>query len=172
MVGCVAAHLVVQHRNGPQHHQREHRAQHRRGFAAQPGGHADGGREPDASGCGQALDLAFGIALEDGARAQKPHARDDALQHAAVVCRFNAGLLSHQHEQGRAHRHQHVRAHASGLARVFAFPTQQPAQQRCHGQAHHDARGLCRIGHVREFRGHRAGDLLPEVSHGHGPCTR
>ena len=95
---------------------------------AQACGHPDGGGQPDPSRRGQPLDLVVAIALEDGACAQKPHARDDALDHAAGFRRFDADLLRDQHEQCRSHRNEHVRAHAGILACMLALPAQHSAQ--------------------------------------------
>ena len=57
-------------------------------WAPKPCGNPDRRCQPDAGRSGQTFDLALRIPFEDGARAKKPNAGNDALQHAAVVrCR-------------------------------------------------------------------------------------
>src|SRR6516164_649765 len=96
--------------------------------------HARG--HPDAGRRGEPVHAMAFLASDDNSRAEKPDARHDALDHAAL---FAAGRrVDRQNGQGRAEAHEAERAHARRLAVQITVEPEQDADQGRHAEPNRD----------------------------------
>ena len=116
--------------------QHEHNADHddlplrNRASRAHARGHPHAGRR------GEPVHVMAFLASDDNTRAEKPDARHDALDHAAV---FSAGRrVDRQNGQGRAEAHEAERAHARRLAVQITVEPEQDADQGRHAEPNRD----------------------------------
>jgi hypothetical protein len=87
--------------------------------------HARG--HPDAGRRGESVHMMAFLASDNNARPEKPDARHDALDHAALL---GAGRrVDRQNGQGRAEAHEAERAHAGRLTVQIAVEPEQDANQ-------------------------------------------
>jgi hypothetical protein len=104
----------------------------REGVEADGDGHADGGGDPHRGGRREAAHRH--AVVDDRAGAEEADARDDLGGDARRVDRGGAPQVAEavggdQGEDGGAHAHEHVRAHAGRLVAGLSLQSHEPAQQ-------------------------------------------